>query len=76
MIDFNEIVLDAAEIEDRTSIGGGPTVARIVVNGKDGKKAFFFVSVGIKRGQPVVTVAKNNSDETSTRKDLRGTWKK
>lgn len=62
------VTIDGDEVESRSSLGGGPGVARVDVKGDLGKIARFWVSVSIKNGRPVLSVSTVVGEKQVSRK--------
>lgn len=71
------ITMTREEVEQKSGLGGGPEVVKLEVEGTDGLRAVFWLSVKInKQGRPVATISTEPTEGKTVRKEVTGTCNK
>lgn len=71
--DYPTVTIGHQEADERSGLGGGPTVATIRAVGPNGKVGLFWVSVKFKKGRPVVRLTSEPTHGKEVSKDVTGT---
>ena len=71
--EYPTVTIGHEEVEERSGMGGGPTVVRILTVGPNGKMGVFWVSVKFKKGRPVVRLTTEPSVGKEVAKEVTGT---